>query len=150
MSNWCEFFVINRLTYQFKLLAESLPQSSVLDFEHEVIEIATQNLSLHHPDCTLLHGDLWSGNAARCGCDVVVFDPAIYYGDRETDLAMMKLFGGFDSSVFKHYEQILPLPDGHQLRCALYQLYHSLNHMNIFGNSYESMTLDLIKLLKSN
>jgi len=85
---------------------------------------------------SLLHGDLWSGNAAQINSQPVIYDPAVYYGDRETDLAMMRLFGGFSESCFAAYEEILPCLPGRDDRQPLYQLYHILNHANLFGGGY--------------
>ena len=89
------------------------------------------------PAPSLLHGDLWGGNwgADEQGAPWV-FDPAVYYGDRETDLAMTRLFGGFGADFYRAYQQEWPLPTGWQRRQALYQLYHVLNHLNLFGAGY--------------
>jgi fructosamine-3-kinase len=79
----------------------------------------------------------------------VIFDPAVYYGDRETDLAMTRLFGGFGAAFYEAYEASAPLAPGHQARCDLYQLYHVLNHLNLFGGSYLGRAQELMrKLLK--
>jgi protein-ribulosamine 3-kinase len=85
----------------------------------------------------LLHGDLWSGNAGFLtdGCPVV-FDPACYFGDREADLAMTELFGGFPVAFYRAYAEAWPLDPGYRLRGELYKLYHLLNHLNLFGASY--------------
>jgi fructosamine-3-kinase len=83
-----------------------------------------------------LHGDLWSGNVATCAGEPVIFDPAVYFGDRETDLAMTELFGGFPAVFYAAYNAAWPLDDGYSRRKVLYQLYHLLNHFNLFGDSY--------------
>ncbi|MEA3153876.1 MAG: hypothetical protein QOK44_1465, partial [Betaproteobacteria bacterium] len=89
------------------------------------------------PAPSLLHGDLWSGNAA---CDAtgvpVIFDPAVYYGDREADIAMTELFGGFSSTFYAAYRDAYPLDAGNAVRKDLYNLYHVLNHLNLFGGGY--------------
>jgi fructosamine-3-kinase len=77
-----------------------------------------------------------------------VFDPAVYYGDRESDLAMTRLFGGFGSDFYRAYETEWPLAAGHRKRVALYQLYHVLNHLNMFGGSYLPRALSLIRELR--
>ncbi len=91
----------------------------------------------YRPAPALLHGDLWSGNA---GCTVdgepVIFDPACYYGDREADLAMTELFGGFPERFYAAYQEALPLDVGYPQRRTLYNLYHILNHLNLFGGGY--------------
>ena len=77
----------------------------------------------------------------------MIFDPAVYYGDRETDLAMSRLFGGFHRSFYEAYEAAWPLADGHQQRVTLYQLYHVLNHLNIFGSGYLGRSISLMRSL---
>jgi len=103
----------------------------------------------YQPVPSLLHGDLWTGNAAftRDG-EPVVFDPAAYYGDREADLAMTELFGGFPRDFYEGYDEAWPLDSGYRVRRELYNLYHVLNHFNLFGGGYgtraESMIKDLL------
>lgn len=91
----------------------------------------------HHPKASLLHGDLWHGNIA-CLPDgqPVVFDPAVSYGDAEADLAMTGLFGGFPDNFYAAYRRLNPLSPGHEMREALYRLYHILNHLALFGRRY--------------
>ena len=95
---------------------------------------------------TLLHGDLWSGNylAAENG-DPVVIDPAVYYGHREADLAMTKLFGGFEPAFYDAYNEANPLPHGWQERENIYKLYHVLNHLNLFGAGYYSQAVAILR-----
>ena len=99
------------------------------------------------PSPSLLHGDLWGGNWAVCGGEPVIFDPAVYYGDRETDLAMTRLFGGFSEEFYAAYEAAWPLPEGHAARLPVYQLYHVLNHLNLFGGAYLGRALAIIRSL---
>lgn len=97
-----------------------------------------------------LHGDLWSGNWGVIEQhEPVIFDPAFYWGHAETDLAMTELFGGFQSSFYQAYYEIRPLSEGYTQRQPLYQLYHVLNHYNLFGGSYGSQSLSLLKTLSS-
>jgi fructosamine-3-kinase len=95
-----------------------------------------------------LHGDLWSGNAAflRNGTPVV-FDPAVYYGDPEADLAMTELFGGFPESFYEGYREVRAIADGYRLRRVLYNLYHVLNHLNLFGAGYRSQAERMMERL---
>ncbi len=93
-------------------------------------------LKNHHPSPSLLHGDLWSGNAGFIADGPVLFDPAVYYGDREADLAMTELFGGFPARFYEAYDEAYPLPEGYETRKHLYNLYHLLNHLNLFGSGY--------------
>jgi len=101
----------------------------------------------HHPAASLLHGDLWSGNAGFTREGPVVFDPAVYYGDRETDLAMTELFGGFAPEFYAAYETEWPLDKGYPRRKHLYNLYHLLNHLNLFGGGYRAQVKATLRLL---
>jgi fructosamine-3-kinase len=96
----------------------------------------------------LLHGDLWGGNWASCGGEPVIFDPAVYYGDRESDLAMTRLFGGFGRTFYEAYEAAWPLEPGHEARNDIYQLYHVLNHLNLFGSGYLGRAQELLRRLQ--
>jgi fructosamine-3-kinase len=99
----------------------------------------------HQPAPSLLHGDLWSGNAAFLIDDSpVLFDPAVYYGDREADLAMMELFGAFPPAFYSAYGA---LPAGYETRKHLYNLYHLLNHLNLFGGGYLTQVQATLRLL---
>ncbi len=99
----------------------------------------------HQPAPSLLHGDLWSGNAAFLASGApVLFDPAVYYGDREADLAMTELFGGFPPEFYSAYG---PLPAGYETRKHLYNLYHLLNHLNLFGGGYLAQVKATLGLL---
>jgi fructosamine-3-kinase len=99
-----------------------------------------------------LHGDLWNGNAgfSRSSTDLepVIFDPAVYYGDRECDLAMTELFGGFPAAFYSSYGKEFPLEAGYEHRKHLYNLYHLLNHLNIFGGSYYGQVKSTLGLLR--
>ncbi|MFA5083044.1 MAG: fructosamine kinase family protein, partial [Hydrogenophilaceae bacterium] len=90
----------------------------------------------YRPVPSLLHGDLWGGNYGYASGEPVLFDPAVYYGDREADLAMTELFGGFPASFYDAYREAWPLDDGYATRKTLYNLYHVLNHFNLFGGGY--------------
>lgn len=90
----------------------------------------------HRPVPSLLHGDLWRGNAGFKAGQPIIYDPAVYYGDRECDLAMTELFGGFPGEFYAAYNKAFPLPAEYEARKSLYNLYHLLNHLNIFGGSY--------------
>ena len=74
-----------------------------------------------------------------------LIDPAVYYGNREADLAMTKLFGGFDSKFYHAYNEEYPLPDDYNYRENIYKLYHVLNHLNLFGSGYYSQAISLIR-----
>jgi len=104
-------------------------------------------LDAHAPQPSLVHGDLWSGNVGFLAGAPVLFDPAVYYGDREVDLAMTELFGGFPREFYSAYEAAWPLPPGYELRKHLYNLYHLLNHLNLFGGGYLGQVNSTLGLL---
>jgi fructosamine-3-kinase len=113
------------------------------------MEISSSLLKDHKPQPSLLHGDLWSGNAGFIAEGPVIFDPAVYYGDREADLAMTELFGGFPARFYAAYNEALPLPADYEKRKHLYNLYHLLNHLNIFGAGYLAQVERTLGLLHS-
>jgi protein-ribulosamine 3-kinase len=134
-DDWVGFFRQQRLGVQLRLAAEN-------GFGGELQKRGARLMKRlpvyfgNSPPSSLLHGDLWSGNWGCSNGKPVIFDPAVYYGDRETDLAMTRLFGGFGASFYEAYESSWPLQDGHEARQHLYQLYHVLNHLNLFGSGY--------------
>ena len=102
----------------------------------------------YSPEASLLHGDLWSGNYAYTSeGEPAIFDPAVYYGDREADIAMTELFGGFGAAFHAAYENAWPLDPGYRTRKTLYNLYHILNHLNLFGRSYLGRSVSLLREL---
>ncbi|MDJ1174075.1 fructosamine kinase family protein [Roseofilum capinflatum] len=144
-ADWVDFYREHRLGYQFRLAKRrggNFPQ------EKELLEALPELLRDHHPQPSLVHGDLWSGNAAcLVSGEPVIFDPATYVGDREVDLAMTELFGGFPASFYQGYHQILPPNPGYSIRKTLYNLYHILNHFNLFGGGYGSQANSMIRQL---
>lgn len=126
-DDWAEFWVARRLEPQISLAREK-------GFDVAIPSI--QLLKDHNPEPSLLHGDLWSGNAGFTREGPVVFDPAVYYGDREADLAMTELFGGFPREFYEGYNETWALDAGYARRKPLYNLYHLLNHLNLFGGGY--------------
>jgi fructosamine-3-kinase len=102
----------------------------------------------YRPAPCLLHGDLWSGNAGMLPDGTpVVFDPAVHRGDREADLAMSELFGGFPEAFYAAYRAAWPLDPGYETRKTLYNLYHVLNHFNMFGAGYLGQARRMIQKL---
>jgi protein-ribulosamine 3-kinase len=136
-DNWLEFFSERRLRFQLSLAIDNGLPPVIAETVDRLLEDLERRLGDHRPSPSLLHGDLWGGNwgANRFGTPYV-FDPAVYYGDREADLAMTRLFGGFGSAFYEAYAEAWPLPDGAQERTDLYNLYHLLNHFNLFGGGY--------------
>lgn len=135
-SDWAEFWTVHRLGYQFQLAQR---RGGHFPKHDRLLVTIPKLLANHRPQPSLVHGDLWSGNVAitQSG-EPAIFDPATYWGDREVDLAMTELFRGFPSEFYHGYSQIFPLDAGYQQRKALYNLYHVLNHFNLFGGSYEA------------
>lgn len=134
LPDWGAFFRRRRLEPQLALLAG---KGVRLRGGDALLEQVEGWLAAHRPDAVLVHGDLWSGNAALTACGRgALFDPAVHRADREVDLAMAQLFGGFPGSFFEGYGQEWPLPQGHGARVRLYNLYHLLNHANLFGGGY--------------
>jgi fructosamine-3-kinase len=136
-DDWANFFAEQRLRPQLQL-ALRREFARLLDSRGErLIEALPALLAGHRPAASLLHGDLWGGNwLASADGEPVVFDPSVYYGDREADLAMTRLFGGFGAAFYAAYEHAAPLTPGAPLRAELYNLYHLLNHANLFGGGY--------------
>ena len=144
--SWCEFFMEMRLGVQF-----SLPGCrSLVPLWNEVRKRIREELKCVDEPPSLTHGDLWAGNVlvdATTNSPVFI-DPAVSFSHRETDLAMMKLFGGFSERVFEEYNALWPLQPGWQRRNSIYQLYHVLNHVNLFGSSYTSQATRILKLFE--
>ncbi len=146
-DNWCEFFADQRLSFQLRLAAENGHTGKLQEDGDRLFRRLPLFLDNGARTASLLHGDLWGGNWASHGGRPVIFDPATYYGDRESDLAMTRLFGGFDQAFYAAYESTWPLDAGHEARRDLYQLYHVLNHLNLFGGAYLDQALGLMKKL---
>lgn len=146
-SNWIEFYWENRLKFQIDLLGRNGFRGGEIDSLAGPLKRRTEELisgSEEFP--SLLHGDLWSGNfIVDDNGDACIIDPAVYYGHREADLAMTKLFGGFGGAFYSAYQEEWPLPGGWQEREPLYKLYHVLNHANLFGGGYYSQALSIIR-----
>ncbi len=141
-NNWADFFTQQRIEFQLKL-AES--QGIFFQNTNALLDHVHQVLHLHRPQASLLHGDLWSGNVSFTNAqEPVIFDPASYYGDRETDLAFTELFGAFPECFYRSYQEEWPLPEGHMERKRIYNLYHVLNHANLFGGSYPQQAQSII------
>ncbi|MDX8387841.1 MAG: fructosamine kinase family protein, partial [Ghiorsea sp.] len=148
-TNWLDFFSKHRLQAQFQLAEKNGFYYSFQQEAEALLQALPCLLEGHQPKPCLLHGDLWSGNKGTdTNNNPIIFDPAVYYGDRECDLAMTELFGGFSETFYAAYEDVYPLEQGYQQRKELYNLYHILNHANLFGGSYiqqsKSIMLNLI------
>lgn len=146
-NNWTEFYFNKRILFQYELTkkngyADSTLTSLIKKLESRISDI----LKGSDEPPSLLHGDLWGGNfiVDEKG-EACLIDPAVYYGHREADLAMTKLFGGFSSEFYRAYNEHFPLPDGYEYRENIYKLYHVMNHLNLFGTGYYGQTISLIK-----
>jgi protein-ribulosamine 3-kinase len=146
-DDWVGFFRDHRLGFQLRLAAENGFTGALQEQGARLLKRLPVFFESCLPEPSLLHGDLWGGNWACCDGEPVIFDPAVYYGDRETDLAMTRLFGGFGRAFYDAYESAWPLSAGHRQRNDLYQLYHVLNHLNLFGSGYLGRAQDLIQRL---
>lgn len=144
-ASWSSFFAECRLRPQLQALGR---KGLAMAGSNDLLQRLPEWLEGHPAQPCLVHGDLWSGNAALvAGGGASVFDPAIYRGDRETDLAMARLFGGFPESFFHGYQEEWPLAEGGQIRKKIYQLYHLLNHANLFGGAYIQQAQTLLTAL---
>jgi fructosamine-3-kinase len=145
-KNWISFYFNKRILFQLELAeklgyATSELKKGIGKLEEKIEEI----IGTSYEEPSLLHGDLWGGNymVDEHG-NVCLIDPAVYYGNREADLGMTKLFGGFSSEFYKAYNETYPLQDGYEYRENIYKLYHVLNHLNLFGGGYYSQAISLI------
>ena len=147
-AGWPEFFAQHRLGFQLDLAERSGHGGPWLERGRRLAECLEAFFDGHRPKPSLLHGDLWGGNwAADAAGQPVIFDPASYYGDREADLAMTRLFGGFGPAFYAAYEAAWPLGPGARERGELYNLYHLLNHLNLFGGGYRAQAAASIERL---
>jgi len=147
-SNWVTFYRDHRLGFQYQLAAEH-GYGHLLRRGEALMAGLDGFFTDYQPEASLLHGDLWSGNyAIDDNGRPVIFDPAVYYGDREADIAMTELFGGFSQRFYSAYNDAYPMDKGFRVRKTLYNLYHILNHLNLFGGGYlgqaERMTEQLL------
>jgi len=146
--DWIEFWRERRLRPQIELARASKAPHRLIEKVEGLMARLDALFSGYRPVPSLLHGDLWGGNFAWCDGHPVLFDPAVYFGDREADLAMTELFGGFPAGFYAAYREVWPLDPGYPVRRGLYNLYHILNHFNLFGGGYagqaESMTEALL------
>lgn len=136
LPDWVDFYRQHRLGYQYQLAAEN-GHRHLLRRGEILMSKLDGFFTDYKPLPSLLHGDLWSGNYAIEDSGIpVIFDPAVYYGDREADLAMTELFGGFPARFYSAYNASYALDPGYKTRKILYNLYHILNHLNLFGGGY--------------
>lgn len=136
-GSWAQFFGEQRLQFQLRLAKDKGYDGKLQRDGEKLLGRLPLLFASHRPAISLLHGDLWHGNEALDETGkLTLYDPAVYFGDRETDLAMAQLFGGFPASFYAGYNEAWPLDEGYARRKPLYQLYHILNHLNLFGGGY--------------
>lgn len=152
--DWVDFYGQQRLLPQLELAQINGANRALYDLGVDLIDQLPYWFQSYTPVASLLHGDLWGGNSAFAKSEkgrvrAVVFDPASYYGDRETDIAMTVLFGGYSADFYRGYHAAFPLDSGYKSRQPLYNLYHLLNHFNLFGGHYQHQSFNTISQLLS-
>ena len=136
-SDWIVFLREQRIGFQLQLAQRNGYGGRLQSSGETLLAGLDAFFAGYRPQASLLHGDLWGGNAAvLADGEPAIFDPAVYYGDREADLAMTELFGGFPQAFYRGYCDAWPLDPGYRVRKQLYNLYHLLNHLNLFGSPY--------------
>ena len=149
-DDWVWFFREHRLGFQLRLAAENGYRGKLQEQGAQLLESLPEFFSGYTPKPSVLHGDLWGGNWGVLGTgEPVIFDPAVYYGEREADLAMTELFGGFPPEFYSAYDAHWSRDPGYATRRDLYNLYHVLNHLNLFGVTYQAQALDLLTRLNA-
>ncbi len=149
-DDWITFWREQRLGFQLQLAAQNgyggeLQKSGML-----LLDALPAFFADYTPQPSLLHGDLWGGNHAYLADGTpAIFDSATYYGDRECDLAMTELFGGYPADFYVAYRTAWPLDKGYEIRRDLYNLYQILNHANLFGGGYVRQAEQMIRKLLS-
>ena len=147
-DDWIDFWREQRLKFQLRLASKNGYGDRLDDLGIKLIDALPAYFDDYSPLPSLLHGDLWGGNHAYLPDSTpVIFDPAAYYGDREADLAMSELFGGYSADFYAAYRAAYPLHKGYVLRRDLYNLYHILNHANMFGGNYVRQAEEMMRRL---
>ncbi len=149
-NDWLTFWREQRLGFQLETAASKGYGGELQSLGERLMSDMGALFENHQPEASMLHGDLWSGNyGALPDGTAVIFDPAFYYGDRETDLAMTTLFGGFGGDFYAAYNEAWPLDDGYGVRRTFYNIYHIINHLNLFGGGYHDQAISMIEQVLS-
>lgn len=147
-ADWLEFWRERRLGYQLRLAERNGWGGELQRLGAQLLVEMNALFESYRPQPSLLHGDLWGGNHGYLADGrPVLFDPAVYFGDREADLAMTELFGGFGGDFYAGYRAAWPLDPGYASRKTFYNLYHILNHVNLFGGGYHGQALRMLQQL---
>ncbi len=145
--DWVAFWRERRLGFQLAEAARNGYRGQLQSLGEQLLERFPVLID-HRPPPALLHGDLWGGNIGFCDTgEPVIFDPATYFGDREAELAMTELFGGFSADFYAAYREAWPVDAGYRIRKTLYNLYHVLNHLNLFGGGYRGQAERMMQSL---
>jgi protein-ribulosamine 3-kinase len=144
-SDWCSFYSENRIMHLVNLIKTTRDWSIADDQVTEKFLLKVEKLLSHNPVPSLIHGDLWSGNYIYSSRGPALIDPASSYCDREFEMGIMTMFGGFSQRVYDAYNEIFPLPVEWKERNQIYQLYHVLNHYYLFGGYYKNQALEIMK-----
>lgn len=145
-SNWIDFWREERLGYQLGLAQTKGCGRELVKQGERLSECLDEFFDDYTPQASMLHGDLWGGNCAALNDSTpVIFDPAFYYGDREADIAMTTLFGGFNTTFYQSYNKAWPLEAGYEQRKIIYNTYHIINHYNLFGGGYEEQAINMMR-----
>ena len=149
-QNWVDFWREQRLGYQLELAAKNGYGGELQTLGEKLLVEMPVLFSGRDIKPSMLHGDLWGGNVAGLKeGSPVIFDPAFYYGDRETDLAMTYVFGGFTADFYASYENAFPLDEGFKVRKTFYNIYHIINHLNLFAGGYHAQAIHMLKQVLS-
>ncbi len=145
-DNWLSFWSEQRLGFQLQLAAQNGYGGELQSLGEKLLLEMPKLFSGREIKPSMLHGDLWGGNVAGLKDGTpVIFDPAFYYGDREADIAMTYVFGGFTPNFYASYQRVFPLDDGFELRKTFYNIYHIVNHLNLFGGGYRGQAINMME-----
>jgi protein-ribulosamine 3-kinase len=145
-NNWIDFWREQRLGFQLQLAAENGYGGELQSLGERLLIEMSVLFTGRNMVPSMLHGDLWGGNVAGLKDGTpVIYDPAFYYGDREADLAMTYVFGGFSADFYSSYQDAFPLDDGFAVRKTFYNIYHIINHLNMFGGGYHGQSLNMLE-----
>ena len=145
-ENWIDFWRDQRLGFQLQLAAQNGYGGELQRLGEKLLVEMPKLFSGRNITAAMLHGDLWGGNVAGLNDGTpVIFDPAFYYGDREADIAMTYVFGGFSPDFYASYQNALPLDEGFSVRKTFYNIYHIINHLNLFGGGYHGQSIHMLE-----
>lgn len=145
-DNWLDFWRDQRLGFQLQLAAQNGYGGELQSLGEKLLIEMPKLFTGREVMPSMLHGDLWGGNVAGLKDGTpVIYDPAFYYGDREADIAMTYVFGGFTADFYASYMNAFPLDEGFTVRKIFYNIYHIINHLNMFGGSYHAQAVHMLE-----